>query len=941
MAQELVGREDEALVRQRFLEAVTRGPSTLVLEGEPGIGKTALWQATLDEASAAGFHVLSSRPTESEADLSHASLTDLVGSVDDEIRATLAPPQRRALEAALLQAEADAEGVDFRALAMATHAVLAALASRGPVIIAIDDVQWIDLATARVLAFVTKRLDREPVGLVVARRSDGGLDDIRTSVERSMMLGGSAEVCHLGPLSLGALHQLIERRLGVSLARPALVHLERGSGGNPLLALDIVGALRRAGRPLTAEMILPVPASIEQLVRHRVDLLPEPTRRLLGVASALARADFPTLGAAEPAIDLDAALGPAIEAELIDMEGSRVRFVHPLYRSAVYASQSEEARRALHRRLAIAVVDQEEAAFHTALGATAPDAAAARRVSNVADEVFRRGALDATAALFEHALRLMPPADREARAATMVSLARIFWDLGDLDACRSVVDDVLAQGVEGPLRTEALLMQGTHVLWRDGAERAIPIYVSALTTATGSPAMEATVHLRIAYAADHDLPMAESHARTAVDLLDGISDADELRAAAWLLVAELGYLTGGSYDDAAVARARSVLERPAAPERAGASIDARAIARERSWILRAATDDIAGARAELEAIRRGDAERGRDRAMPIVLADLVELCSWMGDLPAARAFADEAAQLLAQTGRAPYAESATTMAASLVAEHAGDVVVASELAARAMEVALPLGPGPLTDRIQVALGRLALAADRPREAVAAFACVDERLESCGARHPLAYRYKGDHIEALVLAGEAVTAEQQLARLAAGVAQAPTPWGMTVVSRSRALLAATAGSLAVAEAELQSALRHHRGLPMPIELGRTLLHLGRVRRRRRQKRLAGDALERSREAFAAAGAAGWERAARHELDRIGHRSASADELSPTELGVARLAARGMTNRQVADAMMLSPKTIDGVLSRVYAKLGIHSRAELGARIGRRGDPHPEG
>ncbi|MEO6577679.1 MAG: AAA family ATPase [Candidatus Limnocylindria bacterium] len=940
MAQQLVGRGDEALVRRRFLDAAALGPSCLIWEGEPGIGKTALWQATVDEARAAGVHVLSSRPTESEAELSYASLTDLVGSVDDDIRAALAPPQRRALDAALLQADVDADGVDVRALAMATRLVLVALAGSGPVILAIDDLQWIDPATARVLAFVTKRLDREPVSLVVARRSGGALHDARTVIERSMP-EASTEVCHLGPLSLGALHQLVEQRMDVSLARPALVHLERASRGNPLLALDIVGALRRAQRPLTADMILPVPSSVDQLVRQRVAMLPASTRRLLRIASALARADVPTLESAEPGIDLDAVLRPAIEAELIDIEGLRVRFVHPLYRSAVYASQSDGARRALHHRLASAVGDQEEAAFHTALGATAPDAAAAGRVSSVADAVFRRGALDAAAALFEHALRLTPPGDVEARAAIMVSLARIFWDLGDLDASRSAVDDVLGLDVQGPLRTGALLLRGTHVLWREGAEHAIPIYNSALATATGSPEMEATVHLRIAYAADHDLPLAESNARAAVDLLEGIGDCDELRAAAWLLAAELGYLTGRPYDDAAVARARSLLERPAAPERAGASIDARAIARERSWILRAATDDIAGARVELEAIRRADAERGRDRGMPILLADLVELCSWMGDLPAARAFAAEAAQLLAQTGRAPYAESATAMAASLVAEHAGDVALASELAARALDLALPLGPGPMTDRIHIAIGRLALAADRPREAVAAFTGVDERLDSCGANQPLVYRYKGDHIEALVLAGDEVAAEQQLARLAAGVARAPTPWGLSVVARSRALLAASAGNLALAEAELDTALQHHRDLPMPIELGRTLLHLGRVRRRRRQKRVAGEALERSRAVFAAAGAAGWEGAARRELDRIGHRSASADELSPTELGVARLAARGMTNRQVADAMVLSPKTIDGVLARVYAKLGIHSRAELGARIGQGSDPHSEG
>jgi DNA-binding CsgD family transcriptional regulator len=148
-----------------------------------------------------------------------------------------------------------------------------------------------------------------------------------------------------------------------------------------------------------------------------------------------------------------------------------------------------------------------------------------------------------------------------------------------------------------------------------------------------------------------------------------------------------------------------------------------------------------------------------------------------------------------------------------------------------------------------------------------------------------------------------------------------------------LAAAAAGRLEAAEAELNMALEHHADLPMPIELGRTLMLLGRVRRRQRRRRPAREAFVAAREAFASAGAAGWEGAARRELDRIGSRSSSIDELTPTEWRVARLAASGMTNRQVADVMVLSPKTTDGALTRVYTKLGIHSRAELGAWIAR--------
>jgi DNA-binding CsgD family transcriptional regulator len=239
----------------------------------------------------------------------------------------------------------------------------------------------------------------------------------------------------------------------------------------------------------------------------------------------------------------------------------------------------------------------------------------------------------------------------------------------------------------------------------------------------------------------------------------------------------------------------------------------------------------------------------------------------------------------------------------------------------------------MTDRIGVLHSRIALSLDRPREAIAAFAVVEARLDAVGARHPLVYRCRGDQIEALVLAGELAEADAHLSRFESRVAGIPTPWGLAVVARSRALAAAASGRLDAAEAELNTALEHHADLPMPVELGRTLMLLGRVRRRQRRKRLASEAFVGARDAFASAGAARWEAAALGELDRTGFRPSSVDALSPTEWEVARLAASGMTNRQVADAMVLSPKTTDGALTRIYTKLGIHSRAELGAWIAR--------
>ena len=900
-------------------------------EGEAGIGKTLLWTVTLAEARSAGYRILASRPTESEADLSFASLTDLLGGVADEICPILPPPQRRSLEAALLRADADAEALDARALGMAMHAGLVALAIRQPVVVAIDDLQWVDAATLRVLQFVGRRFERERIGLVLARRST---ERHRPGAAIEQPLSPQQiEIRQVGPMSLGGLHRLIEVRRGVSLARPALLHLERASGGNPLLALDIVDALKRAAQPMTAEMILPVPATVERLVRQRLEGLPAVTRRLLPAIAALARPETATIQSLAAGRDLTAVVRPAVDAGLLEVEGQRVRFVHPLYRSAVYAAQSPEARRKQHRRLAAIVLDPEEAGRHTALGATPPDSAAAAGVAGSAESLYRGGALDGAAALYEHALRLTAPTDIAARAERTLALARILWELGDLERSWTLLREAPLAGMDGRMRAELLLLEATHLLWSDGPSQAIPVYVKALRWAAGVPQLEATVHLRIAYAADHDLALAEIHARAAVDLVDGVEGAEDLLASALLLWAELRLLTGVEDDAPTVARGRRLLERPPSRARAGTTFDARAVARERSWIIHAATDDLPQARAELEAIRRDDAVRGRERAGPIMLADLVELCCWLGDLPAARARAGEAAELLGRTGRAPYPEAATVFASALVAEHEGDLERAAQLSSGALRLAQSLGPAPMTDRISVLRGRIALSLGRPQEAIATFAAVEARLDAAGARHALVYRFRADQIEALLLAGEVAGSEAHLSRFEAGVAKIPTPWGLTVAARSRALVATASGRLDAAEAELDIALEHHTDLPMPIELGKTLLQLGRLRRRQRRKRSATEAFVAARDAFGSAGAAGWDRTARRELQRIGFRSSSLDELTPTEWEVARLAASGMTNRQAADAMVLSRKTIDGALTRIYSKLGIHSRAELGAWIAR--------
>ncbi len=929
MPTELLGRSAERAAGRRFLDAAERGPICLAIQGEPGIGKSALWRAIVEEATALGFRVLVSRPSELEADLAHATLTDLLSPVADEVRLQLPPPQRRAVDVALLTTDPEDGTAEPRALGMALATVLRILARRSAVILAVDDAQWMDTASARALSFAARRLRDERVGMLVSSRS-GSIGSLRLDVERAFV-EGQVERLALGPLSLGALHQLVETRFAVSLPRPSLVHLERASRGIPLAALELVDALRRSGQELTPEAIVPVPVEIERVVVNRLARLPADTRSVVTAVAALGRPRLDVLQAVVATRDVRADVAPALAEGVLEREGDRVRFAHPLYRSAVYEAEPPDRREDLHRRIAGLLSDPAEAALHLALSATGPEAQVAATVADRAAEAHRRGALDSAAVLYQHALRLTPDA-AEVRADRMLALARILWDLGDIERSRSLTTEVLHGAADGSAHALALVLEAMHVLWSQGPAAAIPVYLEALALVRQDPVLAATIHLRIAYAADEDLSLAATHAAAATDLLAELPDVADLQACALLMAADLDVMRGRPYDALAADRGRAMLAHAQQPVDPRMPFDARAIARERSWVLRAATDDLSAARAELEEIRRHDADRGLDRGAPIAFSDLTELSCQLGDVPAAHRFAEQAVELASQTGRLPYAEAAARFATALVAEHVGDLAQAARSARDAHRLASGLGSTPLLDRVTVLLARIELAEDRPAAAGELLTVLDARLDRTGLRQPAAHRFRGDLVEALVATGRLDEAAARAAQLTAAVGAAPTPWGLAVSARSHALVAAATGDVDAAIRYLHEALTHHDQLPMPIERGRTLLHLGRAMRRRRQKRVAAETFEAALLTFEAAGAAGWASQARRELDRVGVRPDTADDLTATEREVARLAARGMTNRQVADALILSPKSVDGVLVRVYAKLDIHSRAELGARMG---------
>ncbi len=290
MSAVILGRGKELQVFGRFLDSLRGGPAGCVLEGEAGIGKTVLWREGVALARAASYLVLCCAPAEVEAALSYSSLADLLEGVEPDVFAALPAPQRDALEVALLRAgRADAVAAQ-RAVAMAAVSVLGRLASSISVVVAVDDVQWLDRSSARVLEFAARRLEGRSVGFLLSLRtpSDGS---VPLGLDRS--LGGERfERVRVGALSAGALHQLIKARLGRTFSRATLLRIHRETAGNPFFALELASSLLQAGAPAAGEA-LPVPDDVRELVAGRLRTLPESTREMLFFAAATAT---PTIG---------------------------------------------------------------------------------------------------------------------------------------------------------------------------------------------------------------------------------------------------------------------------------------------------------------------------------------------------------------------------------------------------------------------------------------------------------------------------------------------------------------------------------------------------------------------------------------------------------------------------------------------------------------------
>ncbi|MBO0687798.1 MAG: ATP-binding protein, partial [Candidatus Dormibacteraeota bacterium] len=322
MPADLVGRQTEFRAIHRFLDQVGEGPAALLLEGEAGIGKTTLWQAGTAEAHRRGYRVLTSRPGAAEARLSYAGLADLLAGVGRELIKRLPEPQRRGLEVALMEREPDAVGADVRAIATGLLSLLGILAGEAPVLIAIDDLQWLDRPSGQVVGFAARRLSG-PVGILASARTG---EETTGAAEALLPDSNGTQRLQIGPLSAGPLQELLRERSGSSLTRPALSRVGELSGGNPFFALELARTLAPGSTWDAGAGLRGTPADV---VGARMEGLETPVREALLAVAALAD---PSVDVVERAVDQDAttSLEQAEQLDLVEIARGRVRFTHPL-----------------------------------------------------------------------------------------------------------------------------------------------------------------------------------------------------------------------------------------------------------------------------------------------------------------------------------------------------------------------------------------------------------------------------------------------------------------------------------------------------------------------------------------------------------------------------------------------------------------------------------
>ena len=899
LSAQLLGRDLELAAVD---ELVAVG-GALLIRGEAGLGKSSLLGAAAQRANQRGMRVLSATGIQGEAELPFAGLHQTLMPVLEAID-PLPVRQRNALRTAF--GLADEATPDVFLVGLATLSLLTDLASKSPVLLLADDVQWLDVPTADVLTFVGRRLGSDPVALLAA---------IREGLPSPLLRGGLREL-RLGPLDDPAAQELLDRH-NPDLPSPVRQKLLAEAAGNPLALVELPDALSRDQRQGAATLpaILPLSEHLEQAFMARISRLPNPTRQLLLVATANESDEIDEIVAATGSIVegiSEVSLDPAIDAGLVHAGGGILTFRHPLVRSALYQSATNVERRTAHAALAMVLTaSPDRRAWHLAAAALGSDEAVALELDAAADRARARGAHSVAVTALERAAWLSE--DSGGRGRRLLRAAQIAFELGRPD----LVHRLLANVDPAVLTTlERARMAWVGQSFTDGvsADRgtAAGSLLEGAEVAVAADDLDLALNLLMSAAlrcwwVSADPPARQEIVSFAKSLLQKSDDPRLLIA----LVVAAPFELGGY-----------VIERVTA-RRPGNGLDPSS---ERLLAVAAATagDWSTASRFYASAID-GLRREGRLALLGQTLTYQAWIAAQRGDLRYAGPIAEEGHRLAVETGQ-PLWIARARVTQALVAGLRGEEGAAEAFLAEADQLALPLGGSAILADVGHLRALIALGAGRSSHAY-------HELSRLFDPNDPAFHYQkncgaiGDYAEAAVHHGDRANALEALERIEVVVGQTPSPRLHLVVRYARALLAPDE----TAEGLFHDAMDHDLSA-WPFDRARLLLEFGGWLRRHRRQAESRPVLRGAIEAFDALGTVTWGDRAREELRASGETSrrrsaASWDQLSAQELQIAQMAANGLSNRDIGQRLYLSHRTVGSHLYRVYPKLGITSRAQL--------------
>jgi DNA-binding NarL/FixJ family response regulator len=912
-----VGRAAELEALAAFLGAPW--PRLLLVEGPAGIGKSTLLETSIASAPGRGVTPLVVRQTEAEWTIPHAALTSLFP--DDRVGALLphlVPPRRLALEVALRRAEAPpGTMLDAAALGLAVLDGLRRAAGAGPVLLVFDDLQWCDEPSAGALAYALRRAGDLPVGVLAAART--GIEGPAIQVVVGALPADRVERRQLGPLSVGAIGRLLEARTGRARTRSSVVRVAAAAGGNPLLALEIARALDAAGLDAGPGAPLAVPASSEPLLAARLAALsPRAGDAVLAVALGGTRT-VAALAALTDDTD-GSAVEEAVRSGLLEPAGASVRLAHPLVGAAAVGRAMETRLRALHRAIAAHEPDPVARARHLALAAEAPDEATALVCDAAVDDAERHGAPGTAADLAELAIGLTATEDTGALARRHGRAASLRMAAGELARAREHIEAGVAAG-DSPGARSPLLVTAVELAWlRAGRPAAREAAARALEDAGDDPILRALASSALLAWGAEDTRDEQAVASEVLRLLAGREAEAPGAAADALAVLATAHLAAGD------GPALDLLERALALDRGRPDFVIGSL-EMLAGSLRAADRPVEARAVGAEILERlaGAGYEAR-RVAALAHAAWTEVAA--GDLAAAGRLLDEALVLAGEIGVDAVAPRVYRAHVDVLVGRVGQGREAATAGLAAAETAGDTWTAALWRRV---LGIAELLDGDPAVAAGHFLGVRDMALGLAIREPGYFRVDADLVEAFAAAGRLHDAQAALLDFRARAATAGLPWGRAAGARAEAVLAVARGEPEAAVVALDEAWDVIDALPLALERARCLLVRGTALRRVRRVREAREALTAAVAAFDRLPSPPWSSRAASELARLGGRAPSAGTLTPAELQVARLAAEGRSNREIADLLVVGVRTVESQLSAVYGKLGVRSRAGLAGAL----------